>query len=486
MLEAASAPAARSYEQIQQSLQILLEEYRHSDSSCAHELAGKLRTIAQQLEGQREAPSSQGAPPCTEAALDSHNALASLERSWASSPPENAATDSRHAVRTKKKDRGDRAFAMNAYQKRYVALEIFYLGAAYHGFASQADTELTAENQLYEALRRTKLIPEEAGWQELGYSRCGRTDKGVSALSQVVALNVRSLARHGQAPLQPRDEMDYAVTLNRALPDDVRVLGWAPLPDQAFSARFSARGREYKYYIVQHGELDIEAMQEAATHFVGDHDFRNFCKVDAQHVSNFRRTVLDFRITPALQCEQLASCRVYALHVRGTAFLWHQVRCMAAVLLMVGRGLEQPSVVQRMLDIETTRQKPQYNMAAEEPLLFYRCAFDGLEWQRSLYSHVATKSLLQGFLDAHLCSASHLVAAMERLEEHASAGLSGTAAKKSTKHVPLLKRATEPALEERLLRFRPAAGMHGGQSSAACEPVRASPVAVLSTPMHDV
>ena len=45
----------------------------------------------------------------------------------------------------------------------------------------------------------------------------------------------------------------------------------------------------------------------------------------------------------------------------------------------------------------------------QEPLLFYRCAFDGLEWQRSLYSHVATKSLLQSFLDAHLCSAAHLV-----------------------------------------------------------------------------
>ncbi len=38
--------------------------------------------------------------------------------------------------------------------------------------------------------------------------------------------------------------------------------------------RFSARGREYKYYILQHGELDIGAMQEAAAHFVGDHDFR--------------------------------------------------------------------------------------------------------------------------------------------------------------------------------------------------------------------
>lgn len=31
------------------------------------------------------------------------------------------------------------------------------------------------------------------------------------------------------------------------------------------------------------------------------------------------------RIQPALQCDQLPDCTVYALHVRGTAFLWHQV-----------------------------------------------------------------------------------------------------------------------------------------------------------------
>ena len=67
------------------------------------------------------------------------------------------------------------------------------------------------------------------------------------------------------------------------------------MPHTCLMHRFSARGREYKYYILQHGELDIEAMQQAAAQFVGEHDFRNFCKVDAQHVSNFRRTVLDFR-----------------------------------------------------------------------------------------------------------------------------------------------------------------------------------------------
>ncbi len=41
------------------------------------------------------------------------------------------------------------------------------------------------QGQLFPAMRRTRLIPDEAGWQSLIYSRCGRTDKGVSALAQV-------------------------------------------------------------------------------------------------------------------------------------------------------------------------------------------------------------------------------------------------------------------------------------------------------------
>ncbi len=38
---------------------------------------------------------------------------------------------------------------------------------------------------------------------------------------------------------------------------------------------------------------------------------------------------------------------------------------MAAVLLLVGRGLESPDVVRRLLDVEDTPSKPQYNMAPE-------------------------------------------------------------------------------------------------------------------------
>ncbi len=41
-----------------------------------------------------------------------------------------------------------------------------------------------------------------------------------------------------------------------------------------------------------------------------------------------------------------------------------QVRCMAAVLLMVGRGEEQPEVVQTLLDTQRCPRKPQFNMAS--------------------------------------------------------------------------------------------------------------------------
>lgn len=64
---------------------------------------------------------------------------------------------------------------------------------------------------------------------------------------QVVALRVRSLARQGEARLEPSEEVDYAVTLNRALPEDIRVLGWAPLPQgpEGFSARCDGLHRPY-------------------------------------------------------------------------------------------------------------------------------------------------------------------------------------------------------------------------------------------------
>ena len=54
---------------------------------------------------------------------------------------------------------------------------------------------------------------------------------------QVIALRLRSCGRVGQAPLPEDQELDYAAKLNKALPPDIKVLGWTTVPE-GFSARW--------------------------------------------------------------------------------------------------------------------------------------------------------------------------------------------------------------------------------------------------------
>ena len=48
---------------------------------------------------------------------------------------------------------------------------------------------------------------------------------------------MRSCAKSKQPLPAPDVEMDYPSVLNRALPDDIRITGWTPVP-QDFSARW--------------------------------------------------------------------------------------------------------------------------------------------------------------------------------------------------------------------------------------------------------
>lgn len=210
------------------------------------------------------------------------------------------------------------------YQKRYVALDVSYQGFEYHGFARQDGIEKTIEEELLSALRKTRLIPNGTTWKELSYSRGGRTDKCVSAAGQVVALEVRSKALLGEDSISEEMEFDYPAILNKALNREIRVLGWKTV-EPSFSARFSAKSREYKYFFIEENcDLDVPAMQKAAQYLVGEHDFRNFCKADIPTVSNFVRNILSasLRRTGSLKVGNFTGVE---LHIEGTAFLWHQV-----------------------------------------------------------------------------------------------------------------------------------------------------------------
>ena len=313
---------------------------------------------------------------------------------------------------SKKQRRQERTFDMSRHAQRHVALRVAYIGTEYQGFAYVQDAPTaTVEGQLLLAATKTCLITDR---DSCGFVCGGRTDKGVSGLGQVVSLRLRSNLTSGEGVVGyvpasdtaaaakvaakaaatagkdggsggsggsgSKPELDYCKILNAVLPEDIRVTAWHPV-DADFSARFSAGSRTYKYFFPR-GRLDIDAMRAAASRLVGEHDLRNFCKIDPS-VTNFVRRVLSIDVGP---CEGLlggglpaeSPQSVWAFTIKGTAFLYHQVRCMVAVLFLVGEGKEDERIISDLLDLERYPRRPNYEMASEAQLLLYDIAYDSI------------------------------------------------------------------------------------------------------------
>ncbi|KAJ1722392.1 pseudouridine synthase deg1 [Coemansia erecta] len=344
-------------------------------------------------------------------------ALIARLRQLEPSPAEQPSNDGSLEPPKRKKQRRAADFDFSRFPQRKIALKFSYFGWPYHGLARQGNALGSAEKQrveeqyptvegeLFKALAKCKLIESE---DACGYSRCGRTDRGVSGLGQVAALYVRSNGKYlaeeeeeeegvvtqteqngGRRVLLPAAdrELPYVSMLNKNLPAEIRVLAWSSVSD-GFDARFSCRSRFYRYFFSETG-LDIALMRDAASRYQGTHDFRNFCRLDpAKQIKNFERTVLSIAITEVPQSMRVAGNgaaaegRWWQLELRGTAFLWHQVRCMMAVLFLVGQRLETPDIVDRMMDVRQMDGKPEYEMAADAPLVLADCAFDAedVEW----------------------------------------------------------------------------------------------------------
>ncbi|XP_057775881.1 uncharacterized protein LOC130994809 isoform X3 [Salvia miltiorrhiza] len=350
---------------------------------------------------------------------------------------------------------GGNAMALHHLPKRYVALKVMYFGQRFYGFASEAQMDPTIESEIFKALHKTRLVSGDR--KELQYSRCGRTDKGVSSVGQVISLFLRSNlkktpASNGYsvesfAEESCDGEIDYVKILNRALPNDIRIIGWSPARTD-FSARFSCLSREYKYFFWREN-LNIMAMESSGKRFIGEHDFRNFCKMDAANVHNYRRYITSFEI---FSCnERYGDDELWAMKIKGSAFLWHQIRCMVAILFLIGQGLESSNVIDELLDTERTSRKPQYKMAPEIPLVLQSCEFDGLKFKCSSDARQALRAHLEKECRSYKLEAAifheGLLSCSTTFSD--STQLNITTKKKGPTHIPLMSRPTEPSYEER-------------------------------------
>jgi tRNA pseudouridine38-40 synthase len=169
--------------------------------------------------------------------------------------------------------------------------------------------------------------------QEVVIRGAGRTDAGVHAEGQVASVELAS-----RIPA-----IGFLRGLNTFLPREIAVLEVADVPS-SFNARFSARGKIYRYQVWNHpvrsprfarfawhvyDALDLHAMREAAAVLVGEHDFRAFRAADCDRKNTVRIIRrLDVRRDGAM----------VSLEVEGTAFLRNMVRILAGTLVAAGRG----------------------------------------------------------------------------------------------------------------------------------------------------
>jgi len=226
---------------------------------------------------------------------------------------------------------------MDDYCKQLV-IKIGYRGAEFSGYAEQ-EGQRTVAGELRHALEVLLRRPCEL-------TCAGRTDAGVSALSQYVSLPIYDEELR-------RDPKRFWRSLMAITPEDISIRGLYTA-HKDFSARFDAQQRSYRYRIAcgnaqpvlaweytwwLRSPLSAQLMDEAAQVLVGEHDFRSFCKVSSaqkllEDGRSTNRCINNLRVQAVNECGE----DLIAVDVTGNAFLHNMVRIMVGSLVEVGRG----------------------------------------------------------------------------------------------------------------------------------------------------
>lgn len=235
---------------------------------------------------------------------------------------------------------------------RNIKLTLEYDGTDFVGWQFQSNGR-SVQEELEKALQQIL----QAVIRVVG---AGRTDSGVHARGQV-------------ANFMTEKEIETGVLvkgLNALLPKDIAVLGGEEVPE-GFHARYSARGRRYRYYIAQRPtaiwrrycwelsyKLDMDLMNRCTKLIEGEHDFTSFCK--AQSEVNHHRCIVE--TARWVQSESLLEFEITA-----NRFLHGMVRALVGTMVDVGRGYRP---IQDLPSIMDARDRKAAGMAAPSKGLF--------------------------------------------------------------------------------------------------------------------
>ncbi len=217
-----------------------------------------------------------------------------------------------------------------------VAMGVCYNGSAYQGWQSQS-SGLTVQDKLEKALAQFTT-------HKVSTLCAGRTDAGVHGLMQVIHFDTELV----------RDIASWVRGTNRYLPSDIAIQ-WAREVPPTFHCRARAVARRYAYIVLEspvrpslesgrvgwvYRPLNLQAMQEAAAHLIGEHDFTSFRASSCQALSPVKRLT---------QIDIHQHGPYWRLEFEGSAFLHHMIRNIMGCLVTIGQGFESPDWMREVL-----------------------------------------------------------------------------------------------------------------------------------------
>ena len=220
---------------------------------------------------------------------------------------------------------------------RNIALFLTYVGTNYHGWQVQK-RDISVGQTLEEAA--AKIVGHR-----VKMTGCGRTDAGVHARYYVANFHTTSSI--------PVDRLPYA--LNTHLPEDIVVTGAMDVHEN-FNAIGSCVRKEYTYLIYNSRirdpfyvdrawfypkHLDENIMQQAASQFVGTHDFAAVRSVGTD-VKSTVRTVYYYDV--------IRDGDLIKLKVCANGFLYNMARAMAGTVVYAAEGKIDPSQIGALLE----------------------------------------------------------------------------------------------------------------------------------------
>lgn len=257
--------------------------------------------------------------------------------------------------------------------ERNILIKIKYDGTGFSGWQKQPDVR-TVQGEIEHVLRFL------AG-EEISIAGTSRTDSGVHALGQCASFRWDNSLPTEKLPMILNKRFGAGGLGRSGAPGDIEIVEAREVPDD-FHARYSCRGKTYKYVIDSTGNifnrhhaylfaeaLDYDAMREAAEELVGTHDFKSFETSGGTPRETTVRTIRDLTIED--------DDKGAVIRVTGDGFLYNMVRIIVGTLIETGLGKRKPS---DMADTVAALDRSRAGFTAPpQGLYLERIYFDGQE-----------------------------------------------------------------------------------------------------------